>query len=133
MTLDEANKSIYIVDYKTGQADKSLDYIHKGLYAQLMFYLLFLKRTLDSPTFVGFFYQKIHNSVQKAEKEMDYLSILRKKWSLNGYQSSESRLVTEIDPEYETYKTLSHYKLKNDLTPTKASLGISTSRFNSID
>ncbi len=121
MTLDEANKSIYIVDYKTGQADKSLDYIHKGLYAQLMFYLLFLKSTLDSPTFVGFFYQKIHNSVQKAEKEMDYLSILRKKWSLNGYQSSESRLVTEIDPEYETYKTLSHYKLKNDLTPTKAS------------
>ena len=121
MTLDEAHKTIYIVDYKTGNADKPLDYIHKGLYAQLMFYLLFLHKTLDSPTFVGFFYQKIHNSVQKAEKDLDYLSILRKQWSLNGYHISEPSLVTEIDPQYDTYKTLSHYKLKNDDTPAKIS------------
>lgn len=121
MTLDDAHKTLYIVDYKTGKADRSLDYIHKGLYAQLMFYLLFLYKTIDSPTFVAFFYQKIYASIQKAEQDMDYLSILKKQWSLNGYHISNPPLVTEIDPQYDTYKTLSHYKLNLDDTPAKSS------------
>ncbi len=121
MTLDEQHHTLYIVDYKTGKADQSLNYIHKGLYAQLMFYLLFIYKQKDNPTFIGFFYQNINAPLQKAQQDKDYISILREKWSLNGYHISEPSLVTQIDPEFSTYKTLSRYALKNDQTPKKTS------------
>ena len=37
-------EKVYIVDYKTGNAVKPLDYIFDGINSQLLFYLLFLKK-----------------------------------------------------------------------------------------
>ena len=72
MTHQSFDEKVYIVDYKTGNALKPLDYIFDGINSQLLFYLLFLKKNhFDSPFFSGFFYQNIYSNIQKAQKRQN--------------------------------------------------------------
>ncbi|MCF7932012.1 MAG: PD-(D/E)XK nuclease family protein [Acholeplasmataceae bacterium] len=112
--------TFYVVDYKTGRAAYPLDYITSGLYAQLMFYLLFLSRTHDHPTFLGFYYQNVHTGVLKAEAGMSYQDLLYKAWRLDGY-TINSEFAQMIDSDAMTRNTFAHYRIKKDGTPDKRS------------
>ncbi|TVP96949.1 MAG: hypothetical protein EA374_00395 [Acholeplasmatales bacterium] len=98
---------IYLVDYKTGFADFSFDYIHRGLHAQLFLYLLLLRKHRSSSEVVGWYYQTIYaGKVLKAQADRTYDELLRETWNLKGYTLGNRALIDDIDHEFEERKTI---------------------------
>lgn len=117
---------LYIVDYKTGNPKKPLDYLTSGLYAQLMFYLLFLIKRPNHPVILGFYYQNIFSKVQNQEKDKSYKDILKKQYQLHGYSNEDIHLVSQIDRDFKERKTFAKYSFKKDGTISKNSWAYSS-------
>ena len=121
VTDSEAIHHAYLVDYKTGNSKKSLDYISSGLYAQLLFYLLFLMKRPNHPVILGFYYQNIFSKVLNQDKEKPYQELLRKEYQLSGYSHEDIGLVSQIDRDFQDRKTFANYRVNKDGTLYKNS------------
>lgn len=111
----EFSEKIYVVDYKTGNAIKPLDYLLDGFNSQLLFYLLFLKKNhFESPYFSGFFYQNIYTNVLKKEEGKTYEELQKEAYQLSGYKLNDLRSITEIDPLFQTENTLAKTGVNKD-------------------
>jgi len=109
----------YIVDYKSGSSKHSLDYIESGLYAQLMFYLMFLRNQYSDSKVLGFYHQNIFSKVKNKEKDKTYVELLRKEYQLYGYSHEDITLMQRVDSNILNSNKLAKYTIKKDGTHSK--------------
>ena len=92
---------IAIIDYKTGEADISFDYLDYGINIQIPIYMyLASKLDFDNIKYVGVYLQKFNLS------NPDY--------RLVGYTNSDSEIIKLIDNDYENSKIIKGLKLNKD-------------------
>ena len=93
---------VSIIDYKTGNPDISINNIVYGLDMQLPIYLYLVNHCDDfnNPIIVGFYLQKILNSVPNKDYVHNYLDLKRDNLKLVGYSTSNKELLEEFDDSY---------------------------------
>ncbi len=93
-TLDAA----FIVDYKTGQSDISLEYMRYGIGMQLPIYHYLLSK--QGMLVGGFYLQSVGPSLFNCDFKHDVNSLFLKKMMLHGYSLLNEDVIKEFDKEY---------------------------------
>ena len=93
---------IAIVDYKTGNPSINLNNVLYGLDMQLPIYLYLARNSnnFNNPIIVGFYLQKILNSIVLKDYKNSYLDLKKDNLKLNGYSIDKIELLEEFDNSY---------------------------------
>lgn len=93
---------IAIVDYKTGNPEININNAIYGLDMQLPIYLYLAKNSsnFNNPIIVGFYLQKLLNSLVVKDYKNDYLDLKRDNLKLAGYSIDNSDLLSEFDDSF---------------------------------
>lgn len=90
--IDFFENYVRIIDYKTGNADASIDELYYGNKLQLFLYGWLIEKTL-SKQLAGSFYLPIHNSFESSEE---------KPYKLNGFYLADNTLLEAFDKNIKT-------------------------------
>ena len=102
------DKSILLIDYKTG--DKTLDIRHApyGINSQLLFYALLYQSVDRSSEVDGFYEQTILPKTIKSKDGHDYDTLLEEYFKWQGYTIKDINTVQNIDPNFDKESQLIH-------------------------
>ncbi len=102
LLLKKSENLVSVIDYKTGNPNLSLNMIPYGIDMQLPVYLYLVNHfsKIKNPKIAGFYLQKIlHNEITK-KKDSTYEKEKRKNLYLQGYSTSNEKVLREFDSSY---------------------------------
>ena len=107
---------ISIIDYKTGSANISLNYLPYGLNMQLPIYLYLVKKSncFNNPYFTGFYLQNVLDKNIVKDNLSSYDEKRYDKLKLVGYSNSNQNILSEFDNSYKNSELIKGLKIKSD-------------------
>lgn len=124
LDLLEEGDEVYIklIDYKSGQRNLKLDDIYYGLNLQLIIYLAAVMQGLKekegkATRAAGMFYFKLDDPLVDKDKEMDQAvieSAINKKLRMTGLMVADTRIIRQLDTEFETVSDIIPVRIKQN-------------------
>lgn len=113
---DEENTYVVVIDYKTGVLHNDFNKAIYGMDMQLLVYLYLIKHTdiISNPKFTGMYLQPILSDPLKSEKNKQYIDLIRSYLRLDGYTSSDWKILKDWDKGYEEKSFIKGLKVKKD-------------------